>query len=49
MKTIIRLAGIMILLWAAGLADNAQESQADHAVVSLRPEATAATACTMPG
>jgi len=35
MKTIIRLAGIMILLWAAGLADNAQESQADHAVVSF--------------
>ena len=35
MKTIIRLAGIIILLWAAGLADNAQESQADHAVVSF--------------
>jgi hypothetical protein len=35
MKTIIRLAGIMILLWAAGLADNTQESQADHAVVSF--------------
>jgi hypothetical protein len=35
MKTIIRLAGVMILLWAAGLADNAQESQADHAVVSF--------------
>jgi len=35
MKTIIRLAGIMILLWAAGLADNPQESQADHAVVSF--------------
>jgi hypothetical protein len=35
MKTIIRLAGIMILLWAAGLADNAQESQSDHAVVSF--------------
>jgi hypothetical protein len=35
MKTIIRLAGIMILLWAAGLADNAQERQADHAVVSF--------------
>ncbi len=35
MKTIIRLAGIMILLWAAGLADNAEESQADHAVVSF--------------
>src|SRR3990170_3938264 len=31
MKTIIRLAGIMILLWAAGLADNAQESQAEKA------------------
>ncbi len=35
MKTIIRLAGILVLLWAAGLADNAQESQADHAVVSF--------------
>jgi hypothetical protein len=35
MKTVIRLAGIMILLWAAGLADNAQESQTDHAVVSF--------------
>jgi hypothetical protein len=35
MKTIIRLAAIVILLWAAGLADNAQESQADHAVVSF--------------
>jgi hypothetical protein len=35
MKTIIRLAGIIILLWAAGLADNAQESQTDHAVVSF--------------
>jgi hypothetical protein len=35
MKTIIRLAGIVILLWAAGMADNAQESQADHAVVSF--------------
>lgn len=35
MKTIIRLAGILILLWAAGLADNTQESQADHAVVSF--------------
>jgi hypothetical protein len=35
MKTIIRLAGIIVLLWAAGLADNAQESQADHAVVSF--------------
>src|SRR4030066_217380 len=30
MKTIIRLAGIMILLWAAGLAGNAQESQGDQ-------------------
>jgi hypothetical protein len=35
MKTIIRLAAIVILLWAAGLADNTQESQADHAVVSF--------------
>jgi hypothetical protein len=35
MKTIIRLTGIIVLLWAAGLADNAQESQADHAVVSF--------------
>jgi hypothetical protein len=35
MKTVIRLAGIIVLLWAAGLADNAQESQADHAVVSF--------------
>jgi hypothetical protein len=35
MKTVIRLAGILVLLWAAGLADNAQESQADHAVVSF--------------
>ena len=35
MKTIIRLAGIIILLWAAGMADNAQESQADHAVVNF--------------
>ena len=35
MKTIIRLAAIVILLWAAGLADNAQESQGDHAVVSF--------------
>jgi len=35
MKTIVRLAGIIILLWAAGMADNAQESQADHAVVNF--------------
>jgi len=35
MKTIIRLAGIIILLWAAGMADNAQESQADHTVVNF--------------
>ena len=35
MKTIVRLAGIIILLWAAGLADNAQDVQTDHAVVSL--------------
>ena len=35
MKTVIRLAGVLVLLWAAGLADNAQESQADHAVVSF--------------
>lgn len=35
MKTVIRLAGIVALLWAAGLADNAQESQADHAVVNF--------------
>jgi hypothetical protein len=35
MKTIIRLAGIIILLWAAGMANNAQESQADHAVVNF--------------
>jgi len=35
MKTVIRLAGILILLWAAGLADDAQENQADHAVVSF--------------
>jgi Toastrack DUF4097 len=35
MKTVIRLAGIVILLWAAGLADNAQQGQADHAVVSF--------------
>jgi hypothetical protein len=35
MKTIIRLAAIVVLLWAAGLADNAQENQGDHAVVSF--------------
>jgi hypothetical protein len=35
MKTMARLAGILILLWAAGLADNAQETQADHAVVGF--------------
>jgi hypothetical protein len=35
MKTIARLAGILILLWAAGLAYEAQESAPDHAVVSF--------------
>jgi len=35
MKTIVRLAGIIVLLWAVGMADTAQQSQADHAVVSF--------------
>ena len=35
MKTIIRLAGIIVLLWAVGSADTAQQSQTDHAVVSF--------------
>src|SRR4030065_172773 len=35
MKTIIRLAGIMIFLGAAGLADNSHDDQAGHAVVSF--------------
>jgi hypothetical protein len=35
MKTIIRLAGIIILFWAVGIAGNAQQSQTDHAVVSF--------------
>jgi hypothetical protein len=35
MKTIIRLAGIIILLWAAGTAGAAQQGQTDHAVVSF--------------
>lgn len=35
MKTIVRLAGIIILLWAVGMADSSQQSQADHAVVSF--------------
>jgi DUF4097 and DUF4098 domain-containing protein YvlB len=35
MKTIVRLAGIIILFWAVGMADTAQQSQTDHAVVSF--------------
>lgn len=35
MKTIIRLAGIIVLMWAVGSADAAQQSQTDHAVVSF--------------
>ncbi|MFZ2053621.1 MAG: DUF4097 family beta strand repeat-containing protein [Candidatus Aminicenantales bacterium] len=35
MKTIVRLAGIIVLFWAVGMADNAQQSQTDHAVVSF--------------
>jgi len=35
MKTIVRLAGIIVLLWAVGMADTAQQSQTDHAVVSF--------------
>jgi hypothetical protein len=35
MKTFVRLAGIVILFWAVGSADTAQQSQTDHAVVSF--------------
>ncbi len=35
MKTIFRLAGIIVLFWAFGMADSAQQSQTDHAVVSF--------------
>jgi hypothetical protein len=35
MKTIVRLAGIIILFWAVGTADTVQQSQTDHAVVSF--------------
>jgi hypothetical protein len=35
MKTIVRLAGILILFWAVGMAGSAQQSQTDHAVVSF--------------
>lgn len=35
MKTIIRLAGIIVLMWAVGSAGTAQQSQTDHAVVSF--------------
>jgi hypothetical protein len=35
MKTIVRLAGIVVLLWAVGMADVAQQGQNDHAVVSF--------------
>jgi len=43
MKTIIRLAGIMVLLWAAGTAGSPQESQADHAVVNFSDPAKPGT------
>ncbi len=35
MKTIVRLAGSIILFWAVGMAGSAQQNQTDHAVVSF--------------